>query len=63
MGRGLRLGSVGAGSGESVDRMGGGGKGADGGVGTCGEGVLKLLSMSVPMTQVIKKSQLQKRHK
>lgn len=63
MGRGLGLGSVGAGSGEAADWVRGGGEGPAGGGATCGEGVLKLLSTSVPMTQVIKESQLEKRHK
>lgn len=50
----LGLGSGGAGTGEALDWVRGGGAG--GGGTTCGEGMLKLFSTSVPMTQDIKQN-------
>ena len=48
----LGLGTGGAWSGDAAGWVRGGGEGAGGGGGTtCGEGVLKLFSTSVPMTQ------------
>lgn len=51
----LGLGSGGPGRGEAVDWVRGGGGGRGGGT-TCGEGVLKLFSTCVPMTQDIKQA-------
>lgn len=57
MWRVLGLGSGGVGGGEAAGWVRGGGDGAGGGGGgatACGEGVLKLFSTSVPVTQDIK---------